>query len=136
MPRPIQPRRVQSKPELRGLKPLGVPMDELEIIPFALDELEALRLADCEGLYQEEAATRMAISRPTYQRLLSKARAKVASVLFEQKALVVTDGPIFVRPWPKGKCPVHGGPTRRGRSCRCAARNHKKLKPLVEGQHQ
>lgn len=120
MPRPVRMRRVQSKPKFQGLKPLGIPIDELEVIPLALDEVEALRLADWEGLYQEEAAARMGISRATYQRLLVRARTKIASVLFDQKALVVTDGPIFLGTGNANECPIHGGPKRRGRSCLCA----------------
>jgi predicted DNA-binding protein (UPF0251 family) len=119
VPRPVQPRRVQSRPEFRGLKPLGIPMADLKVLSLGLDEFEAIRLSDKVGLYQEEAAVRMDVSRSTYARLLTQARRKMAEALIEQKALLVTDGPVFVKAGPRGGCPVHGGPRRRGRACWC-----------------
>jgi len=84
-----------------------------------LDELEALRLADLEGLYQEAAAERMGVSRATFARTLGRARAAVARAVIDEKLLIVGDGPVVPAmgdPWP---CPVHGGERRRGRGCRC-----------------
>lgn len=56
------------------------------------DELEALRLCDMAGLFQEEAGIRMGVSRGTVQRLLASARQKVARALVEGAALVFDDG--------------------------------------------
>ena len=56
----------------------------MQLLP---EELEALRLADLEGLYQEEAAERMGISRATFQRILSHAHRQVALALVEGHAL-------------------------------------------------
>lgn len=56
----------------------------MQLLP---EELEALRLADLEGLYQEEAAERMGISRATFQRILSHAHRQVALALVEGQAL-------------------------------------------------
>jgi len=119
MPRPFQLRQVAHPPRVRGFKPMGIPMRELEVLSLPLDELEALRLADRDGLYQEEAAARMGISRVTFGRILQKARAKVAEALLDGKALVVGEGPVVFSPGTEDRCPVHGGPRRRGRSCRC-----------------
>lgn len=94
-------------------------MTDLEVVSLGLDEFEAIRLADNVGLYQEDAAVRMDVSRSTYARLLTQARRKMAETLFEQKALLLTDGPVFVGAGPGGGCPVHGGPRRRGRACWC-----------------
>ena len=46
-----------------------------------LDELEALRLADSVGLSQADAGSAMGISQPTFNRVLSSARKKVADSL-------------------------------------------------------
>jgi predicted DNA-binding protein (UPF0251 family) len=54
---------------------------------LSLDELEAIRLADYEGRYHEEAAKNMAVSRATFGRILSKARKKVAEAIVDGKAL-------------------------------------------------
>lgn len=54
---------------------------------LSLDELETIRLADHEGLYHEQAAERMNISRPTFGRILGEARRKVAEALIDGKAL-------------------------------------------------
>jgi len=52
-------------------------------------ELEAMRLVDFEGLSQEEAGTRMGVSRGTVWRLLQSARKKTAQALTEGRPLVI-----------------------------------------------
>lgn len=56
-------------------------------ITLSRDELEALRLADMEGLYQEEAAKTMEISRPTFSNIVASARKKVAQALIQGLAI-------------------------------------------------
>jgi predicted DNA-binding protein (UPF0251 family) len=60
---------------------------------LGLDEMEALRLADLEGLYHENAADRMKVSRATFGRILESARKKVARALLEGKALKIDAKP-------------------------------------------
>ena len=118
MPRPTSPRRIPEDMKSRVFKPQAVPMGRLESVNVTLDGLEALRLADLEGLYQEEAARRMGVSRATFARILAQARRAVAEALVQGKALEFSGGEVRhgpKRPWP---CPVHGG-RRRGRGCRC-----------------
>lgn len=74
-----------------------VPDCHVEVVELALDEWEALRLADMEGLYHDAAAEQMGISRPTFGRLVERARHKVASALFGMKKLVVQGGPVAMR---------------------------------------
>jgi len=119
MARPSQIRQIARRPAMRGFKPIGIPMADLPVLPLQLDELEALRLADREGLYQEEAAERMGVSRVTFGRILQRAHAKVAEALLEGKALLVGEGPVRFGSGAPGRCPIHGGPRRRGRACRC-----------------
>jgi predicted DNA-binding protein (UPF0251 family) len=76
----------------RAFKPTRTPLDQLEHIPFAADELEALRLCDMLGLTQEEAGRRMGVSRGTVQRIVTAAREKVARALVEGCALVFETG--------------------------------------------
>jgi len=119
MARPEKLRRVGCVAGERAFKPIGRPVRSLEIEELRLDELEAIRLADLEGLYQEAAAKRMGVSRPTFARILAKARSTVARVLIEERVLVVGEGPVVAtsdQPFP---CPVHEGGRRRGRGCRC-----------------
>jgi predicted DNA-binding protein (UPF0251 family) len=94
-------------------------MSELEQVPLTLDGLEALRLADLEGLYQEEAAKRMGISRATFARVLAAARKAVADTLVNGKSVAIGGGVVDRRSRGRWPCPVHGGRGRRGRSCRC-----------------
>lgn len=125
MGRPEKLRKVGCGPDGRAFKPVGRPVDELEVEPLRLDELEALRLADLEGLYQETAATRMGVSRPTFARILARARAAVARALVEERMLVVSEGPVVTTPDEPFPCPVHGDGARRGRGCRCRGRQGK-----------
>ncbi len=93
MPRPFSGRRVYLEPAATLYKPAGFPGRGLEEICLGLDELEALRLADKEGLYQEAAAMRMGVSRQTFGRIVEAARRKVATALVEGKALRIGGGP-------------------------------------------
>ncbi len=87
MPRPPKPRRVEFIPQVTVFKPAGVSLRDLEEEVLTVEELEAIRLKDLEGLEQEECAERMQVSRPTFQRVLSSAREKVARAFVEGKAI-------------------------------------------------
>ncbi len=75
-------------------KPAGVPTRTLEEVALSVDELEALRLADLEGLYQEEAAGRMGVSRATFARIVEASRRKVAGALVNGHALRIGGGAV------------------------------------------
>lgn len=92
MPRPVMDRRVSGRPASSLFKPAGIPAKELPEIDLTLDEFEALRLADYEGLYQEAAALRMGVSRQTFGRIVEAARRKIADALVNGKALRVEGG--------------------------------------------
>lgn len=89
MPRPPCPRHIAHRAPCSFFKPAGTPLYELEEVFLAADELEALRLADFEDLYGVEAAARMQVSRQTFERILKRARGKVACALVGGKALRV-----------------------------------------------
>jgi len=90
--RPIKPRVINGLPRanrfipasLEGTLTLGE-----EQVKMTIDEYEALRLVDYEGLLQEEAAHRMGVSRGTVWRCLNSARRKVATMLVEGRELVI-----------------------------------------------
>lgn len=119
MARPVSTRKVPKRLKERMFKPQGIRMAQLEQLSLTLDGLEALRLADLEGLYQEEAAKRMGVSRATFARVLTEARKVVAEALVNGKAVEIGGGSVDRRARSKWPCPVHGGGDRRGRSCRC-----------------
>jgi len=94
MARPEKLRTISCMGQRRGFKPVGVPAAELAVETLRIDELEAIRLADLEGLYQEAAAERI---------------------------LLVGEGPVVTGPDKPLPCPVHGGGRRRGRGCHCGS---------------
>jgi predicted DNA-binding protein (UPF0251 family) len=66
-----------------------VPLDGLRKVLLLPEELEALRLADLNGLIQSEAAKQMEVSRSTFQRILARARRQVALALVDGQALAL-----------------------------------------------
>jgi predicted DNA-binding protein (UPF0251 family) len=94
MPRPCCRRRISGAPPAGVFKPAGIPGRFLEEVVLGLDGLEALRLADLEGLYQEEAAARMGVSRATFGRIVADARRRVAEALVGGKLLRIEGGPV------------------------------------------
>ncbi len=93
MARPIKKRKLTINPLVYYFKPRGVPMFKLEEITLELDELQALKLSDFEKLHQVEAAKKMRISRPTFGRILAKARFKVAEGIIKGKAIRIPEPP-------------------------------------------
>jgi len=87
MPRPRKRRRLARAPRREIYKPASVPLERLKQVILLPEELEALRLADLDGLSQQEAAAQMGVSRSTFQRILQRARRQVALALVEGQAL-------------------------------------------------
>ncbi len=87
MPRPRKPRCIVLEPRVSYFKPRGVPLLELEELTLRAEELEALRLADMEGLSMEEGAALMKVSRHTFGRIARQARRIVAEALVRGCAL-------------------------------------------------
>ena len=80
-------------------KPSGIPLSQMEIIELGLDELEAMRLCDLDGMQQEAAADAMGVSRGTIQRLLESGRRKTLDALVGGKALSFADAEhVCIRP--------------------------------------
>ena len=92
MPRPRMNRWIRHQPLVQFYVPQGVPPGRLRGVTLTLDGLEALRLADAEGLEQEQAAESMGISRPTFSRLLAEARGIVAKGLVNGWAIRIEGG--------------------------------------------
>ncbi len=92
MPRPRKPRFVEFIPQVTYFKPAGVPLSVLDEVCIGVDELEALRLKDLEGLEQEECAKRMNLAQSTFQRILSAAREKLTRAIVEGKAIRIEGG--------------------------------------------
>lgn len=67
-------------------------MAELEEVRLLVEEAEAIRLKDLEGLEQEDCAAKMSISRSTFSRVLDTARQKVADALLNGKAIRIEGG--------------------------------------------
>lgn len=87
MPRPVKCRRIEHTPSVQYFKPAGIPLRDLEEVVLLPDEVEALRLADLEGLYQEECARRMEVSRATFGTIVASARKKTAQALVQGLAI-------------------------------------------------
>ena len=129
MPRPPLPRRVCCSSGIRGFRPIGRPVCRADVLSLGRDELEAIRLSDVEGLYQEAAAERMGVSRQTFARVLAKARTTVGRSLVEGMALIIEPGAAVDGPKPPQVCPIHGGDRRLGRQCRCGGSQCRRGEP-------
>lgn len=131
MPRPQKQRKIAYTPSVTVFKPAGIPFRDIEEVQLSLDELEAIRLAHVEGLYQAGVSERMGISRQTAGRILDSAHQKIAHALVEGKAIRI-EGGVFRHTDDKQElCETCGEPLRnplRRRThqqglCRCRRRS-------------
>lgn len=92
MPRPKKWRRVCCMPDNQSFGPLDNESNERKIIAMTVDEFEAIRLIDLEGLTQEECAIRMEVARTTAQAIYNSARVKLAECLVKGMELSISGG--------------------------------------------
>lgn len=90
--RPIKERHVEQMPPVSQFKPVGIPIFAVDEMVVTVEEMEAVRLADMEGLDQGPAAELMGISRPTFHRILAKAHTKIAQFIWQGKSLRIEGG--------------------------------------------
>lgn len=97
MSRPKLRRLIDTPPLYDSFKPIGVRGRDIVDLQMSLDEFETLRLADYEGMNQDDAAEEMDISRSTFSRLIESARRKSSEFLIEGKRLVINGGPVHFK---------------------------------------
>ena len=90
--RPKKTRWVKCSPLERLFKPQQGPKNFKESVVLTLDEFEAIRLLDYEGVSQIEAAKQMRVHRSTVSRIISSARKKIAQALVEINTLKIEGG--------------------------------------------
>jgi predicted DNA-binding protein (UPF0251 family) len=74
--------------------PPGAPRGEATI---SIEEIEALRLVDLQGMSQEEAAASMGVSRKTLWRDLTSARRKLVEALINGWSIQIAGGNYVLR---------------------------------------
>jgi predicted DNA-binding protein (UPF0251 family) len=104
MARPRNCRKVGCLPGSGYFKPRGIPLSSLKEVTLTVDEFEAIRLADLEGLYQDQAAQKMNVSRQTFGRIIGSAHKKIAQGLVAGMALKIEGGDFEVNAMRKIKC--------------------------------
>ncbi len=90
-------RMVERMPLVGFYKPQGVPLTRLRGVSLPVEAFEAIRLVDDLGMSQEEAAERMAVSRPTLNRILAEGRTLVARALARGWAIRIEGGRFSLR---------------------------------------
>ncbi|HHY40300.1 MAG TPA: DUF134 domain-containing protein [Syntrophaceticus sp.] len=123
---------VESLPPATYYKPAGIPLRELDEVKLTVEEFEALRLKDLEGLEQIECAEKMGVARTTFQRVLYAAREKIAEALVNGKALRIEGGEYIVST-ERYLCSTCGRefavhPEKKGRQLCCPACGKKSVK--------
>ena len=90
MSRPVRCRRIERMPVYRSFSPDDVAA--IDSVQMTVDEYEALRLLDDEGLTQEACADRMNVARTTVTAIYDSARKKIADALVHGKRLLIAGG--------------------------------------------
>ncbi|MGB2629875.1 MAG: DUF134 domain-containing protein [Candidatus Omnitrophota bacterium] len=90
--RPVKTRWVECAPGERCFRPQCKPLKDAGGVYLTIDEFEAVRLADVEGLKQEDAAKKMRISRPTFSRIINSAHGKIGDAIVNIKAIKIGGG--------------------------------------------
>jgi len=104
MARPSKSRKVGDPPAMKGFKPYGMPVFDVEPVKLTFEEYESIRLVNYRMLSQDQAAEEMNVSRPTLTRVYNKALRVIAKALIEGKVLEIEGGNyIMERDWYRCK---------------------------------
>jgi len=103
MARPVKCRRVCCGADSRCFHPIGKDPQKLPRIEMTLDEMEAVKLLDYDGKYQEEAAKSMGVSRQTIGNIVESARYKIAGAILNGSLLSIKGGNIVKKKAKNGK---------------------------------
>lgn len=91
-------------PRSQNFGPLGMNEIEHKIIVMTIDEYEAIRLIDLEGLSQEQCAEKMGVARTTAQAIYNSARVKLAECLVNGLRLSISGGDYILCDEDSGDC--------------------------------
>ena len=97
MAKPKKERQVQYPPTVVFFKPQGIPLVQLQQVILNVDEYEAIRLVDYDGLDQEKAAEKLGISRATCARIVEGAHKKIAEAITQAKAIRIEGGSFVLK---------------------------------------
>lgn len=97
MPRPCKCRMIRSTPPVTFFAPADNSAFCEDALVLSIDGLEALRLADLEGMYHEDAAREMGVSRQTFGNIIDAARKTAADALVNGKSVRIEGGNVTVR---------------------------------------
>ncbi len=89
MPRPRKRKTIHMTPECRRFSPAT---GSRESVVLSVEELEAIRLSDLEGLDQSACARQLNVARTTAQNLINSAHRKVAQALVKGLELEISGG--------------------------------------------
>ena len=92
MPRPRKFRRISNFPDVTFYKPAGVPLFNLKEVNLLLEEFEALKLKDYNNYNDQEAARKLNVSQPTFNRIYNEAKRKLVSAIVEGAAIKIEGG--------------------------------------------
>ncbi|HBX52537.1 MAG TPA: hypothetical protein DEH02_15850 [Bacteroidales bacterium] len=90
-------RKVINPPIVKGFKPYGPDSGKFikEPVNLLYEEYEALRLCDYDTYNHLQASQIMCVSRPTFTRIYSSARIKIALAFVEGRQIVIEGGKIY-----------------------------------------
>ncbi|MBU0505349.1 MAG: DUF134 domain-containing protein [bacterium] len=103
MVRPYINRHIKQAPKVRQFKPQGVSSRNIQYALLPEEAFETIRLADLEGLYHEDAALEMGISRPTFTKIIAHGRKILADALINGKVLKIQKGNVSITEYPVKK---------------------------------
>lgn len=92
MPRPRRHRHIRSAFDYDYFKPCATCLQDTDEVLLKMEEMESIRLKDYLGMDQREAADHMKVSQPTFHRILTEARRKIAYALVCGRAIRIHGG--------------------------------------------
>ncbi len=87
MPRPKLCRKIIGSPSALFFSPAPDNDEVANVATITLEEFEAIRLGDWLGLYHDECARQMEVSRQTFGNMITVARQKIAGAIVNGQAI-------------------------------------------------